>query len=84
MKGFMVFVEGCNTPKVVHKDHKSALYQAYRLAETNPGKEVMLLNIAKRLRYTEGAEKAESIGSHLPSRDTKHCDKADLVTHEAI
>ena len=66
MKGYMIFVEGMNAPKVVHEEYKSARGHAHFLAKRNPGKTVTLLQISKRMRYDENGN-YEKMATHTPS-----------------
>lgn len=79
MKGYMIFVEGQNPPTVVHVNHKAALEEARRLAKKAADKEVIVFQVCKRYKCTDG--EVESIGSHLPGK--VHVATADLVRHNS-
>lgn len=70
-KGYMVFVEGEASPKMVHPSHKSAFKELHRLADLHPEKEVMLLHLTDRFMRGVGQDKAVSVGTHLPA--DAHC-----------
>ena len=53
-KGYMVFVEGTNPPQKVHKGIDGAFREMHRLARLCPGKEVMLLQLHKRVMSDSG------------------------------
>jgi hypothetical protein len=64
MKPYLIFVEGGNTPHRIFNDELSALNEAKRLAVKYPKKEVMLLQVAKRL--ISDNDSVVSLGSHFP------------------
>ena len=79
MKGYLIFVEGSNTPTHVHVGAREALVEAHRLALKFPDKEVMLLHLTKRLKAVDN--KVMSIGSHLP--ETAILTTQDMVRHDS-
>lgn len=83
-KGYMLFVEGMEPPKKVHRSIQSAWREMHRLASLNPGKEVMLLHLYKRINLMPGEEQAESIGSHLPPDTRGLVDKSELIRRAAL
>jgi hypothetical protein len=64
MKPYLIFIDGGNAPQVIHASEGSALKEANRLAKNFPDKEIMILQVLKRLKSTNGV--VESIGSHIP------------------
>ena len=83
-KGYMIFVEGTNPPQKVHKGIAGAFREMHRLASLNPGKEVMLLQLHKRVMSDSGEAEAESLGSHLPPGENGMVDKSQLVRHQDL
>jgi hypothetical protein len=88
-KGYMIFVEGGSAPLVVHDDFAAAQKVAVMHAHQNRGKEVMLLQIHKRLLKPLKAEAEtapEKLPTHLPSRDEANAKRKlglrDLVFKE--
>lgn len=63
-KGYMIFVEGGETPKVVHPTYDSAFWQMKQLAEKFPGKEVMLFGLQKRTVNKDGIH--TPLPCHIP------------------
>lgn len=78
MKGHMIFIEGRNTPTKVHTTPEGAYREMYRLARINPGKEILLFQVVKRVR-SENGEKALSLGSHLPPGAKGIVERTDLM-----
>jgi hypothetical protein len=64
MKAHLIFIDGGNIPQVVHATHEAAMAEATRLAKKFPEKEIMLLRVAKRLKFENG--ELVSLGSHVP------------------
>jgi hypothetical protein len=74
-KGFMIFVDGCGTPQVIHTTFDAAMYHMKRLAELNPGKEVFLFGLHKRCVNKDGANTA--LPCHIPA-DFKNPERLKL------
>jgi hypothetical protein len=89
-KGYMIFIEGGHEPKMVHDTFFAAEQVAKKHAREFPGKEVILLQIHKRIKSTDG-KTIDKLEAHLPpkppSQKTKHLSGrtlklADLVFKE--
>lgn len=65
-KGFMLFVEGGNTPQVVQPTFEAAMWQMRVLAAKNPGKEIFLFALHKRCKRNEGDKHHTPLPCHLP------------------
>ncbi len=83
-KGYVLFVEGMEAPAKVHRTINSAWHEMHRLAALNPGKEVMLLQLHKRIMLKAGEEQAVSIGSHLPTDGRLLVDKSEMVRRSGL
>ncbi len=56
----------------------------HRMAGLNPGREVMLLHLYKRVMSDGSEAKARSLGSHLPHGENGMVDKSQLVRHQEL
>ena len=77
-KGFMIFLEGGEPPKKVHKKIEGAYREIYRLSEKYPGCIVTLYHVVKRVKD------GKSIGSHLPESSAGMVNVDELVTHDQV
>lgn len=77
-KGFMLFVEGGNPPKKVHRQRGTGYRELYRLSDAAPDKEVVLFQVVKRVKN------GKSIGSHFPKTDKNMVDIGELVPHDEL
>lgn len=66
----MIFVEGGHEPKMVHDDFLCAQQVAKKHAREFPGKEVLLLQIHKRIKSTDG-KTIDKLETHLPPAPPK-------------
>lgn len=82
-KGHMLYVEGGEFPKKVHRTHRSAFRELHRLAAMNPGKKVYMLQLTDRYVY-EGEGPAKTVGTHLPADERMVVDETDLVTGKSL
>lgn len=64
MKAYLIFIDGGNIPQSLHANETAAYQEAKRLAKKFPEKEIMLLQIVKRLKSVNG--ELISLGSHIP------------------
>ena len=86
----MIFVEGGNAPYVVHEDFSAALKLAGKYAKNNRGKEVLVLQISKRIiKPVLSPEEAEPVKlpAHLPPEKptgNKRLGLKDLVFKESL
>ncbi len=83
MKGHMIYVEGGDFPKIVHRTHKSAFHELHRLAALNPGKKVYILKLTDRFVY-EGNGPAKTIGTHLPDNEQIRVPEDELITGASL
>lgn len=81
-KGFMIFVEGGYSPKVVHRKINTAWQAMHRAAEANPGSEVMLLQLHKRI--VRIGQDTQIMGTHFLNEEKHKVDKCELVRKEDI
>ena len=71
-KGYLIFIEGGNAPLVIHDEFQAVMELAAKHSRQNRGKEVMVLQIHKRmLTPVKAAETAEpeKLPTHLPSKE---------------
>ena len=66
-KGYMIFVEGGHDPRMVHDTFFAAEQVAKKHAKEFPGKEVLLLQIHKRIKSTDGLT-IDKMEAHLPPK----------------
>lgn len=66
-KGFMIFIEGGRGPRLVHDTFFAAEQVAKKHAKEFPGKEVILLQIHKRIKSTDGVT-INKLEAHLPPK----------------
>lgn len=79
-KGYVIFVEGAETPEVVHATFSAAFWHTRRLAERFPDREIMLLQLHKRYFYDSKTQKLQKLGSHVPPNpERKILTTKDLV-----
>lgn len=74
-KGYMIFVEGMNAPTYVHEDHAEAVRQMHALALRFRGKEVLMLQINKRVVHPEKVRPNEApvkLQTHIPPKDAEN------------
>lgn len=84
MKGYMIFLEGKETPKCVHNTINSAYQEAFRLMEEFPDTETMIFRLEKRMKKSADG-KPESLGSHFPPDEKQNrINKSLLVTGESL
>lgn len=74
-KGYMVFIEGTQCPKVIHPTFEAAMWQLRQLAEKHPGKEVLMFQLQKRAVNKDGVH--TPLQCHIPS-DFKHPERLTL------
>jgi hypothetical protein len=70
-KGYMIFLEGGEMPKVVHPNIAAAMFVAKRVAKKFPEREVLLFHIEKRGVHKAGEEKYTALPCHIPDNFDK-------------
>ena len=78
-KGFMIFLEGGEAPKKVHRTVDSAYREIHRISKLYPDRIVTLYHLAKRIKN------GVSIGSHFPDDSPPGMiNVTELVTHDKL
>lgn len=81
-KGYMIFIEDGDLPKIVHRTHRSALRELHRLANSNPGKKAYLMQLHDRI-VSDGVQ-GVTIGTHLPIDERINIHESELVRGDTL